>query len=37
MLKARALMRALALHADPAGEFQVHEGEASLAAAASDD
>ncbi len=28
LLKARALMRALAAHADPAGEFKVHEGEA---------
>ncbi len=37
MLKARALMRALAMHADPNGEFHVHEGDASLAAAASDD
>ena len=37
MLKARALMRALAMHADPNGEFHVHEGEARLAAAASDD
>ena len=37
MLKARALMRALAMHADPNGEFHVHEGDARLAAAASDD
>ena len=28
LLKARALMRALAAHADPSGEFKVHEGEA---------
>ena len=32
MLKARALMRALAMHADPSGEFHVHEGEAQLTA-----
>ena len=37
LLKARAPMRALAMHADPNGEFHVHEGEARLAAAASDD
>jgi hypothetical protein len=37
MLKARALMRALAMHADPNGEFHVHEGDAQLAAASSDD
>jgi hypothetical protein len=28
LLKARALMRALAAHTDPSGEFTVHEGEA---------
>jgi para-aminobenzoate synthetase len=37
MLKARALMRALAAHVNPEGEFLVHEGDARLTAAASDD
>jgi para-aminobenzoate synthetase len=34
LLKARALMRALAMHADPSGEFHVHEDEARLTAEA---
>jgi para-aminobenzoate synthetase len=36
LLKARALMRALAAHADPNGEFTVHEDETLTAAAAED-